>query len=79
MFELCHGEKTSKEIQTLYFGWIDSTLKKFPNGRLAQRLSPRRKYNHWTALNISHCEDLDHRGLMTDAERAALNNTVEDE
>jgi len=29
--------------EALCFGWIDSTLKKLPDGRLAQRLSPRRK------------------------------------
>ena len=29
--------------EALCFGWIDSTLKKLPDGRLAQRLSPRTK------------------------------------
>ena len=28
--------------EALCFGWIDSTLKRLPDGRLAQRLSPRR-------------------------------------
>ena len=37
--------------EALCFGWIDSTLKKLPDGRLAQRLSPRRKGSHWTELN----------------------------
>ena len=34
-----------------YIEVIDSTLKKLPDGRLAQRLSPRRKGSHWTELN----------------------------
>ena len=28
----------------------DSTLKKLPDGRLAQRLSPRKKGSHWTIV-----------------------------
>lgn len=52
--------------EALCFGWIDSTLKKLSDGRLAQRLSPRRKGSHWTKLNKLRCRDLEHRGLMTD-------------
>jgi uncharacterized protein YdeI (YjbR/CyaY-like superfamily) len=55
--------------EALCFGWIDSTLKKLPDGRLAQRLSPRRKKSHWTKLNIERCIDLEERGLMTPAGR----------
>lgn len=58
--------------EALCFGWIDSTCKKLPDGRLVQRLSPRRKRSHWTELNRQRCLDLEHRGLMTDAGRAAL-------
>ena len=58
--------------EALCFGWIDSTLKKLPDGRLAQRLSPRRKNSHWTKLNIDRCMDLEDRGLMTPAGRRAL-------
>ena len=32
--------------EALCFGWIDSTLKRMPDGRLAQRLSPRRRKSH---------------------------------
>ena len=60
--------------EALCFGWIDSTLKRLPDGRLAQRLSPRRKKSHWTQLNIERCKDLESRGLMTDAGRNALPN-----
>ena len=58
--------------EALCFGWIDSTLKKLPDGRLAQRLSPRRKKSHWTKLNMDRCIDLESRGLMTPAGRDAF-------
>ena len=58
--------------EALCFGWIDSTLKRLPDGRLVQRLSPRRKGSHWTELNKERCADLERRGLMTDAGRREL-------
>ena len=58
--------------EALCFGWIDSTLKRLPDGRCAQRLSPRRKGSHWTDLNIQRCTDLSRRGLMTPAGMEAL-------
>lgn len=58
--------------EALCFGWIDSTLKKLPDGRLAQRLSPRRKKSHWTKLNMERCIDLEERGLMAPAGRQAF-------
>ena len=58
--------------EALCFGWIDSTLKRLPDGNLAQRLSPRRKVSHWTDLNRQRCADLERRGLMTEAGRQAL-------
>ena len=63
-----------KEVveEALCFGWIDSTLKRLPDGRLAQRLSPRQKRSHWTELNKQRCAELAERGLMTDLGRAAL-------
>lgn len=77
----CNRSKTPREDaipyldvveEALCFGWIDSTCKKMPDGRLAQRLSPRRKGSHWTELNKRRCADLELRGLMTDAGRKAL-------
>lgn len=59
-------------LEALCFGWIDSTVKKMPDGRLAQRISPRRKNSHWTDLNIRRFQELEHQGLMTDAGRSAL-------
>ena len=62
--------------EALCFGWIDSTLKRLPDGRLAQRLSPRRKGSNWTELNKQRCQELESRGLMTPAGREALNGTI---
>lgn len=58
--------------EALCFGWIDSTVKRLPDGRCAQRISPRRKGSHWTDLNRQRCADLERRGLMTDAGRMAI-------
>ena len=63
--------------EALCFGWIDSTLKRLPDGRLAQRLSPRRAKSHWTQLNIDRCVDLEDRGLMTEAGRQAFEKAFE--
>lgn len=58
--------------EALCFGWIDSTLKKLPDGRLAQRLSPRKKNSHWTELNKERCRRLIREGLMTEAGQQAI-------
>ena len=58
--------------EALCFGWKDSTVKRMPDGRNAQRLSPRRPKSHWTELNMQRFADLEQRGLMTAAGRAAL-------
>ena len=58
--------------EALCFGWIDSTLKRLPDGRLVQRLSPRRVKSYWTQLNIDRCAELEARGLMTEAGRDKL-------
>lgn len=63
--------------EALCFGWIDSTLKRLPDGRLAQRLSPRRPKSHWTQLNMNRCVDLEDRGLMTEAGRRTFENAFE--
>ena len=58
--------------EALCFGWIDSTKKKMLDGRLVQRLSPRRKRSNWTELNKQRCRELENQGLMTDAGREAF-------
>ena len=65
--------------EALCFGWIDSTLKRLPDGRLAQRLSPRRAKSHWTQLNMDRCMDLEDRGMMTEAGRQAFEKAFEHE
>ena len=60
--------------EALCFGWIDSTLKRLPDGRLAQRISPRRKNSHWTERNLARVHDLEQRGLITPAGRKAASN-----
>jgi len=62
--------------EALCFGWIDSTLKKLPDGRLVQRLSPRRESSHWTKLNMDRCVDLEERGLMDPAGRRAFERAI---
>ncbi len=82
----CNRSKTPKpgtlpyiEIveEALCFGWIDSTIKKLADGRLAQRLSPRRKGSHWTELNKERCRMLEEQGWMTDSGRRALNKCTD--
>lgn len=63
--------------EALCFGWIDSTCKSMGDGRLAQRLSPRQKRSHWTALNRERCAELERSGLMTDAGRKAWEEGLE--
>ena len=63
--------------EALCFGWIDGTLKRLPDGRLVQRLSPRRAKSHWTQLNIDRCASLEARGLMTEAGRQAFEQAFE--
>ena len=58
--------------ELLCFGWIDSTVKRLPDGRNAQRISPRRKGSHWTQLNLERCTDLLAKGLMTEAGLLAM-------
>ena len=58
--------------ELLCFGWIDSTVKRLPDGRNAQRISPRRKGSHWTKLNIERCTNLSAKGLMTEAGLRAI-------
>ena len=62
--------------EALCFGWIDSTVKRLPDGRCAQRLSPCRKKSHWTELNLQRCRNLAECGLMTEAGLKAMPDDV---
>ena len=63
-----------EHYSSVRYCWVpcNRTCKKMPDGRLAQRISPRRKGSQWTELNMQRCADLERRGLMTDAGRKAL-------
>ena len=61
----------------LCFGWIDSTLKRLPDGQLVQRLSTRQAKSHWTQLNMDRCVNLEDRGLMTEAGRRVFEKAFE--
>lgn len=58
--------------EALCFGWIDSAKKKLPDGKTAQRLSPRSKRSSWTELNKERVRRLDKLGFMRDEGRAVL-------
>lgn len=66
-----HQSQKVAKNRWLSFGWIDSRVKVLPDGRLVQRLSPRREGSHWTELNRQRFKDLECRVLMTDAGRRA--------
>lgn len=61
--------------ECLCFGWIDSTCKRLGDGRLAQRISPRRRGSNWTALNRERFMALDAKGLTTPQGWKAFGNT----
>lgn len=58
--------------EALCFGWIDSFIRRLTDGRVVQRLSPRRKNSSWSRLNIERYHDLERRGLMTPAGEKAF-------
>lgn len=58
--------------EALCFGWIDSSQRRLADGRLLQRLSPRRKGSRWSQPNIQRFLDLERRGLATPAGRHAF-------
>lgn len=58
--------------EALCFGWIDSTTKKLPDGRTAQRFTPRRAGSQWSELNKARVRRLESLGLMTEQGRSVL-------
>ena len=55
--------------EALCFGWIDSTLKKLPDGTNIQKIMPRSIKSHWSELNKERARRMERLGLMTDAGR----------
>ena len=58
--------------QALCFGWIDSVRQRVDDDRSRQRFTPRRRRSTWSNVNIAKVAELEDRGLMTDAGRAAF-------
>jgi len=58
--------------EAICFGWIDSTITIFDETRALQLYSKRKGKSSWTRLNRKRAADMEERGLMTDAGRAAI-------
>jgi uncharacterized protein YdeI (YjbR/CyaY-like superfamily) len=57
--------------QALCFGWIDGVLNRIDDRRHRIRFTPRRPGSNWSKVNVEKVAQLEKRGLMTDAGRAA--------
>jgi len=62
--------------QALCYGWIDSVRQRVDDDRSRQRFTPRRRGSTWSNVNIAKVAELEDRGLMTDAGRAAFEARV---
>lgn len=58
--------------EAICFGWVDSTSMNLDESRNLQLFTPRRAKSSWTRLNRSRAAEMEERGLMTDAGRAAI-------
>ena len=58
--------------EALCFGWIDSVQQRLEDGKLIQRISPRRKNSSWSRLNIERFLSLQEQGLTTPAGEKAF-------
>lgn len=58
--------------QALCFGWIDGVMNRVDGDRIRQRFTPRKSGSTWSNINIAKVADLEARGLMTEAGRAAF-------
>jgi uncharacterized protein YdeI (YjbR/CyaY-like superfamily) len=63
--------------EELCFGWIDSVRYGLGDDRSAQRVTPRRKRSVWSAVNIRRFEQLDSKGVVHAAGRAAFDRRDE--
>lgn len=53
-------------IESLCWGWIDSTKKSLDEQAYLQRISPRKERSNWSKRNIKHVEQLIKEGRMTE-------------
>lgn len=58
--------------EAICFGWIDSTNTILDEERSLQLFTPRKGKSSWTRLNRQRAAEMEERGLMTDAGRAAI-------
>lgn len=53
--------------EALCFGWIDGIRKSIDADSFANRITPRRKGSHWSAVNLKRVQELQAEGRMTPA------------
>lgn len=58
--------------QALCFGWIDAVRRRIDDDSYTIRFTRRKPTSVWSAVNVAKVADLEARGLMTDAGRAAF-------
>jgi len=58
--------------EAICFGWIDSTSSTLDDERRLQLFTPRKAKSSWTRLNRKRYAEMERRGLMTAAGRAAV-------
>lgn len=58
--------------EAICFGWIDSTSTVLDDDRGLQLITPRRAKSPWSRLSRRRAADMERRGLMTPAGRAAI-------
>ena len=59
-------------LESLCFGWIDSTVNVLDEDRVLQLMTPRKPRSGWTRLNRRRVAELEAQGRMTDAGRRAV-------
>jgi uncharacterized protein YdeI (YjbR/CyaY-like superfamily) len=65
--------------EALCFGWIDSLVKRIDDQKFAQKFTPRRDCNKWSALNKRRARKLIREGRMTEVGLAKIDQAVLDE
>ena len=58
--------------EAICFGWIDSTADLLDEDRGLQLFAPRRAKSPWSRLNRQRAAEMERRGLIADAGRAAI-------
>ena len=62
--------------ESLCFGWIDGSVKKFDAESMVQRVTPRRKKSSLSELNRQRIWKLEAQGLMTPAGYAVIQDQI---